>query len=54
MGTDRQTDTLVLAQAFETSKPTPSGTPVPTKPHFLTLSKHSINWEPDIKIYMSL
>lgn len=31
---------------LEISKPTPSDTPLPTKPHLLILSKQFHNWEP--------
>lgn len=37
--------------AFETSKPAPSGTPLPTRPHFLVLPNSSTNWGPNGSIY---
>lgn len=35
-----------MALALEISKPILSGTPPPTRPYLLILSKQSTNWEP--------
>lgn len=37
--------------SFEISKSTPSGTPPPIRPHLLTPSNSSTNWEPSIQTW---